>query len=242
MASGLRRVREPVTESPAPLAALPELLAEEPALRAVIAASPWWRCPTRRGRCSWRRSPAPRPGGRCWSRCPRAPRPSAWRATSGSSSGPSDVELFPAWETLPFERVSPSLETMGRRLRVLWRLRAGGDHLPTVVVAPVRALVQRLGPARRGRSSRSSIRPGDQVDRDELVPASRRRRVPARVPGGGARRGGGARLDRRRVPVDRRPPRPHRPLGRRGRPSLGVRGRRPALHPRRRRGLDLPDA
>jgi transcription-repair coupling factor (superfamily II helicase) len=32
-----------------------------------------------------------------------------------------DVMLFPAWETLPFERVSPSVETMGRRLEVLWR-------------------------------------------------------------------------------------------------------------------------
>src|SRR4051794_13660301 len=77
---------------------------------------------------------------------------------------PADaIELFPAWETLPFERVSPALETMGRRLRVMWRLRKsgerrepeanserdrerGGDHLPAVVVAPVRALVQRLGP------------------------------------------------------------------------------------------------
>ena len=54
---------------------------------------------------------------------------------------PEVVELFPAWETLPFERVSPSLETMGRRLRVMWRLRAGGEHLPDVLVAPVRALV-----------------------------------------------------------------------------------------------------
>ena len=36
---------------------------------------------------------------------------------------PGEVELFPAWETLPFERVSPSVETMGHRLQVLWRLR-----------------------------------------------------------------------------------------------------------------------
>ena len=35
---------------------------------------------------------------------------------------PDDVMLFPAWETLPFERVSPAVETMGRRLEVLWRL------------------------------------------------------------------------------------------------------------------------
>ena len=32
---------------------------------------------------------------------------------------PGEVELFPAWETLPFERVSPSVETMGHRLQVL---------------------------------------------------------------------------------------------------------------------------
>ena len=33
--------------------------------------------------------------------------------------GADAVELFPAWETLPFERVSPATETMGRRLRVM---------------------------------------------------------------------------------------------------------------------------
>ena len=49
--------------------------------------------------------------------------------------GADQVELFPAWETLPFERVSPTLETMGRRLRVMWRLREGGDTAPAVVVS-----------------------------------------------------------------------------------------------------------
>src|ERR1700745_2507077 len=39
--------------------------------------------------------------------------------------GPEQVEVCPAWETLPFERVSPSVETMGRRLRTMWRLRCG---------------------------------------------------------------------------------------------------------------------
>jgi transcription-repair coupling factor (superfamily II helicase) len=56
-----------------------------------------------------------------------------------------DVVLFPAWETLPFERVSPSVETMGRRLQVLWRLRQP-DRCPAIVVAGVRALLQQLGP------------------------------------------------------------------------------------------------
>ena len=59
--------------------------------------------------------------------------------------GADEVDLFPAWETLPFERVSPQVETMGRRLRTMWHL---GDpsRCPRVVVAPARALVQRLGP------------------------------------------------------------------------------------------------
>ena len=58
---------------------------------------------------------------------------------------PGEVELFPAWETLPFERVSPSVETMGHRLQVLWRLRSS-DRCPAVIVSGVRALLQRLGP------------------------------------------------------------------------------------------------
>jgi transcription-repair coupling factor (superfamily II helicase) len=59
--------------------------------------------------------------------------------------GADDVDVFPAWETLPFERVSPNVETMGQRLRTLWHLR-DPQRAPRVVIAPVRALVQRLGP------------------------------------------------------------------------------------------------
>lgn len=73
----------------------------------------------------------------------------AERLTSdlGTLLGEEAVELFPAWETLPFERVSPGIETMGRRLRTIWRLlHAPTERVPLVVVAPVRALIQRLGP------------------------------------------------------------------------------------------------
>ncbi len=82
--------------------------------------------------------------------------------------GSARVEWFPAWETLPFERVSPALETMGRRQRVLWRLRSGDP--PTVVVAPVRALAQRLGPHVE-ETEPVQVRAGDTVDRDTLVEA-----------------------------------------------------------------------
>jgi transcription-repair coupling factor (superfamily II helicase) len=86
----------------------------------------------------------------------------------GQVLGPGAVERFPAWETLPFERVSPNTETMGRRLRVMWRLRAGGERLPAVVVAPVCALVQRLGPHVEDVEPVTVAR-GARIDRDELV-------------------------------------------------------------------------
>ena len=83
--------------------------------------------------------------------------------------GAGTVEVFPAWETLPFERVSPDVSTMGRRLRLLWQVGgAPGAEAPGIVVAPVKAVLQRLGPWR------SAARPvvvakGDQVVVDELV-------------------------------------------------------------------------
>jgi transcription-repair coupling factor (superfamily II helicase) len=85
----------------------------------------------------------------------------------GAYLGNDAVELFPAWETLPFERVSPGVETMGRRLRTLWRLR-DPERRPQVVVASVRALVQRLGPGVEDIAP-VVVRRGAQLDRDELL-------------------------------------------------------------------------
>jgi transcription-repair coupling factor (superfamily II helicase) len=81
--------------------------------------------------------------------------------------GADAVDTFPAWETLPFERVSPSVETMGRRLRTMWRLR-DPERAPQVLVAPVRALVQRLGPHVEDVEP-VMIVPGERRDRDELL-------------------------------------------------------------------------
>ena len=50
-------------------------------------------------------------------------------------TGPDGTELFPAWETLPFERVSPSVETMGRRLRLLHLMGDPGRSPSIVAIA-----------------------------------------------------------------------------------------------------------
>ena len=81
--------------------------------------------------------------------------------------GEDDVAIFPAWETLPFERISPNVETMGRRLEVLWRLRSP-DTTPKVVVSSARALVQRLGP-NTDEAEPIIIGVGDQIDVGDLA-------------------------------------------------------------------------
>ena len=56
-----------------------------------------------------------------------------------------EVVSIPAWETLPFERLSPSLSTMSRRCRALHAL---SDPKPgLVLVASVRSATQRLSPS-----------------------------------------------------------------------------------------------
>ncbi len=77
-----------------------------------------------------------------------------------------DVAHFPGWETLPFERVSPSVETMGQRLEILWRLR-DPDRTPAIIVTGVRALLQKLGPDATTIEP-VVVRPGATIDPDEL--------------------------------------------------------------------------
>lgn len=55
------------------------------------------------------------------------------------------VEVFPAWESLPFEHISPSPPVMGTRMRVLWRL-LHGDRGLRLVVASARSALARIDP------------------------------------------------------------------------------------------------
>ena len=48
--------------------------------------------------------------------------------------------VFPAWETLPHERLSPTADTVGRRMAVIADVAVG--TLPDVLIVPVRALMQ----------------------------------------------------------------------------------------------------
>jgi len=63
--------------------------------------------------------------------------------------GDDRVAVFPPWETLPHERLSPQPSTVGRRLAVLDRLVRPEAHAAPLlaVIAPIRAALQPMDPA-----------------------------------------------------------------------------------------------
>ncbi len=92
-------------------------------------------------------------------------------AACQSLLGTEAVAYYPAWETLPHERLSPRSDTVGRRLAVLRRI-VGNDELPPprVVVAPVRSILQ---PQVKGLADLLPVRlvTGEDFDTSELAAA-----------------------------------------------------------------------
>jgi transcription-repair coupling factor (superfamily II helicase) len=94
-------------------------------------------------------------------------------AALGSVLDPDRVAIYPSWETLPHERLSPRADTVGRRLAVLRRLAHPSTDDPAtgpidVVVAPVRSLLQ---PQVKGLGDLEPVelKAGDTADLDDLV-------------------------------------------------------------------------
>src|ERR671921_2942637 len=90
----------------------------------------------------------------------------------GCVMDPGAVAYYPAWETLPHERLSPRSDTVGRRLAVLRRLAHPGTDRSNgpvkVVVAPVRSVLQ---PQVQGLADLEPVELslGDEADLDDVV-------------------------------------------------------------------------
>ncbi|SDL52910.1 transcription-repair coupling factor [Glycomyces sambucus] len=77
-----------------------------------------------------------------------------------------EIAYYPAWETLPHERLSPRSDTVGARLDLLHRIHAG--DVPRVIVTPVRGALQ---PQLKGLGEREPVhlRRGDETDLTDLA-------------------------------------------------------------------------
>ncbi len=93
----------------------------------------------------------------------------------GCFLAPERVAQFPAWETLPHERLSPRSDTVGTRLAVLRRLTHPDPSDPAygpldVVVAPVRAVLQPIATG-LGDLEPVALTAGDERPMEEIVEA-----------------------------------------------------------------------
>ena len=80
-----------------------------------------------------------------------------------------NVAVFPSWETLPHERLSPSSDTVGRRMAVLRRLAHPNEIAPiTVLVTSARAFIQPIV-AGLGEVPALNIATGDEFPLERMV-------------------------------------------------------------------------
>ncbi len=82
-----------------------------------------------------------------------------------------DVQVlgFPAWDCLPYDRVSPNAEIISRRIHTLGRLGEPSDESnPRLVIATVGSVTQRLIPPDSIADARFSATGGDRLDMQAL--------------------------------------------------------------------------
>ena len=77
--------------------------------------------------------------------------------------------ILPAWDCLPYDRVSPSTPVMAERLRTLARLAAGGAARPRLLLVSVNALGQRVPPPDAVRAAHLRLEASKRADRDGLI-------------------------------------------------------------------------
>jgi len=82
-----------------------------------------------------------------------------------------DIEVlrFPAWDCLPYDRVSPTSDVMGQRLQTLTRLLSLPAGTPCVVLTTAAAAMQRVPPRAVLSNASFSVRKGGTLDQRRLL-------------------------------------------------------------------------
>ena len=83
-----------------------------------------------------------------------------------------DVEYlgFPAWDCLPYDRVSPNVDVLNHRMRALTRLlQSPQSDTPRLILTTVSAYLQRVPPRAALRDRRLRVRKGDVFPREDAI-------------------------------------------------------------------------
>jgi transcription-repair coupling factor (superfamily II helicase) len=79
-----------------------------------------------------------------------------------------EIVRFPAWDCLPYDRVSPNPAIVSERIAALARLIEPSDR-PRIVLTTVNALVQRVPPRAVFRGASLAVKVGDSIEPDALA-------------------------------------------------------------------------
>jgi len=80
-----------------------------------------------------------------------------------------NVVTLPAWDCLPYDRVSPSTQVIAGRIEALSAIHAADGERPMLVLTTANAVMQRLVPADILIGQGFSMLPGNRIDMDGLV-------------------------------------------------------------------------
>jgi len=79
------------------------------------------------------------------------------------------VISFPAWDTVPYDRIGPNAEIVAKRIAALAKLALGARKHPTVVLTTVNAILQRVPPRAFLKRAIKQIAPGQRIDMARLT-------------------------------------------------------------------------
>jgi len=79
------------------------------------------------------------------------------------------VVSFPAWDTVPYDRVGPNADLVAKRITALTRLGLTARKHPTVVLTTVNAVLQRVPPRSFLKRAIKPVAPGQRIDMGHLT-------------------------------------------------------------------------
>ncbi|MDH4981483.1 transcription-repair coupling factor [Hyphomicrobium sp. D-2] len=76
---------------------------------------------------------------------------------------------FPAWDTVPYDRIGPRPDVVAQRMATLAKLALGGRKHPTVILTTVNAVLQRIPTRSFMKRTVKALAPGQRVDMARLM-------------------------------------------------------------------------
>ncbi len=79
------------------------------------------------------------------------------------------VIAFPAWDTVPYDRIGPNSDIVAERMASLAKLTVAAGKQPTIVLSTVNGVLQRVPPRSFVRKSLKQMAPGQRIDMKRLT-------------------------------------------------------------------------